>query len=262
MAKKRKDTPRASTLHNFFASQGTASAAKRPKLSSITPRRTVAVKKTSPAPEDIIVIDDSDDDHAVETPSRPARAAPKHSVSNARTSRAASGSGRGLPLRYTQESDSDVEVLESPIHKVAKDTMSFGTPTLLIDRESITSGPAHEDMDFGRAVLLLQSGDGADTNSSVSTGAVGLKASCPSSAVSNTPRETIEDPVEEWGTGDDEMDATNGESAFVTEPVAGPSNIIAARVENTERCPICDKELVGMNALVNLTYASRRICFS
>lgn len=167
-----------------------------------------------------------------------------------------------MPPRYTQESDSDIEILESPLHKAANDTMSFRTPTLLIDRESTTSGPAHEDMDFGRAVLLLQSGDSADTNSSVSTGTVDLKASYPSPVVSNTSRETIEDPVEEWGTGDDEMDATNGESAFVAEPVAGPSNIIAARVENSERCPICDKELVGMNALVNLTYASRRIRFS
>ncbi len=175
MAKKRKETPPSTTLHDFFGKSGSTSV-KKAKLDSSTRRPLKTKQNTSfaVAPEDIIVIE-SDDDEPVASRmviSKPDsdikfvdEPPPKNSITGeARPSAAQKKNSRKI-AKYENYAELKVENNSAEISKTSVapvllgvddlELVQFGQPSALLLRSGTPQlRPSAEEFSFGSPVLL------------------------------------------------------------------------------------------------------------
>ena len=260
MSKKRKDTTSHVTLHDFFG-RPDRSAAKKPKPSTNTPRKTVR-KHDINAPSDIIVIDDSDDEQG-RTGTR--QQAPVASGSNLQADMAAADRAAIIPAKSEDSivvlDDDDCEVTSTRIPLLnsslrlqdVSDAKTNDTKKSL--HRSSKSFEQSQDIGFGQPVLLIDSEEQELSESMPVLGEV----SCPSPQAQRTDQgsssidqQVLEATTDEWGTGDDEMDPIHAETTTPDDPQDVPRNQPPAMSDENidQKCPICDLTLAGMSYMV------------
>ncbi|KAI0091470.1 hypothetical protein BDY19DRAFT_628318 [Irpex rosettiformis] len=284
MAKKRKDTAPSATLLDFFGRPERVVTVKKPRLSPITPSGTA--RKHAFAPEDIIVIDDSDDERGPSGTREHVQRENLASGSKAQTDSAVICPATIVSARSVDSGDitvigdsgdeSLVSTSRIPLDNSAPRPQdatldaggSVNDPDALPDRRpdqsleqptlphvNSTVCEKSEHMGFGQPVLLMDSEEQRSAPSSEPTAMLG-EVSCPSPQAGQEPISTIEPRVEapdyEWHTGDDEMAVVSIEEILPSDGEGAPeSQQPDISDENTiEQCPICALILLDMSLVV------------
>lgn len=237
MAKKRKSTPQAATLHDFFGKAGRAP----PKKVKIEPDTTRTPLKCVDS-GDIIIID-SDDDELPKASSKVTLLDDGEDVPIEETS-------FGLPLLLTQEDGS-----------AGKDSPSaFGAPSLLVasaeeatvSHTSVKTGPAAPlngctpppiaKTPSGDAPLHVLEDEWGTGDDEAELDALGRSMEAQE-----------EDAVD--------IDLTLDEDAVDIDLTLDDSDALSQSTEHVRTCPLCDKRLVNMSDVVRMDFARGYSCY-
>ena len=238
MAKKRKSTPQAATLHDFFGKPGRVPQ----KKVKVEPTLRTPIKCVDPG--EIIVIDSDDDDRPKASKATPAP--------DGRGAAPAGESSFGLPLLLTQEDKS----------RDSEPPSSFGTPSLLVgfpgasstQTPSKTGGAAPLDGCTPPPVSKTPSREGPSNtledewrtgDDEMEMDEVGRSTETQEEDAVDIDLTLDEDAVDIDLTLDDADDP----------PPPSPSG-------NARTCPLCDKRLVGLSDMVCMPLAHSCSCCS
>lgn len=282
MANKRKQTPQASTLLDFFGKGATGSAPRQSKKPRTKPTASVkqSGRKRLPGPEDIIVIDSDEDDVDISAPqpcAKPLRSTSSNSAKQLLPKNADPAlndkapvlrdiSALPSPSGSTQGTDTlaeDANVKSEPDgsqESIAElrpsspdkssESVSFGFPDLLVARDTQSKAAPSESPTLCRG----------DSSSECKTEDVAVfNASAPSA---QDTRE-VEDALlegDDWDMGDDEIEFVDVETRVKAEASEEVDKDLTLEEEADgtsgdgggaiESCPICDRQLIGMSTLV------------
>ncbi|KAM5536570.1 hypothetical protein V8D89_009665 [Ganoderma adspersum] len=270
MSKKRKEpTNQSSTILDFFGKGSAASNtrdAKKLKANGALPRRKSVPPVKRELPEDIIIIEDSDDDDAVEVSAvRPApRPLQNGSKANCELRCVSAGSGK--------ETQPTTPVLGdfNPIVKNEPDSSqyTFGLPSALLVPPTQEKQPVEdrkEPSSFGFPTLLaLREQQDAATPPVCDVPALpdcshdGVSAQIPRCIQQDGEACLVENVLlgaGDWDMGDDELELIEEDCTKVKPEEEDPVDIdltlddatSSADEKPVESCPVCERELAGMN---------------